>query len=278
MDECKETPCLLTAENISKTYGECAALQNVTFSVPKGGIHGILGASGSGKSVLMDILSGSISADGGKVFLSGVPIGIAEKAVKAKIGYMPQRFPFFPNMTVEETLDFVGDARGVSEERRYRQIKEALDLVGLPEREKRLLKHLTGEEKQRVSLAAACLGNPDILLLDEPIPKGDPNKREEFFGILRMLGKIKTVLLATSDFDVAKTLCGDVAILSDGKILVQGDFAELDAKLRQNEEASSLAELYRILEAASSRTARMFSENDDSKTDKRKNRKKGVRT
>ena len=220
MSESMETVEMLRAESIFKSYGEHEAVADVSLSISKGEIHGILGPVGAGKTTLMEILSGSISADSGSVRMSGNPVGIGEKAVKARIGYMPERNSFFADMTVGEILNFVGDAKGVVSEKRYRQIKEALDLVGLSERQNRLVGHLSGEEIKRLSLAAALLGNPDILLLDEPIPSVSAEKKEEFFGVIRMLGRIKTVVLATADYSTAKELCDDVTILSDGKTLV----------------------------------------------------------
>ena len=263
MSESMETVEMLRAESIFKSYGEHEAVADVSLSISKGEIHGILGPVGAGKTTLMEILSGSISADSGSVRMSGNPVGIGEKAVKARIGYMPERNSFFADMTVGEILNFVGDAKGVVSEKRYRQIKEALDLVGLSERQNRLVGHLSGEEIKRLSLAAALLGNPDILLLDEPIPSVSAEKKEEFFGVIRMLGRIKTVVLATADYSTAKELCDDVTILSDGKILVQGSFAALDDKLRQNESATTLEAVYRELVSVSVKPPRMLKDTEE---------------
>ena len=260
MSEIMETVEMLRAESLSKAYGEHTVVSDISLSIPKGGIHGILGPIGSGKTTLMEILSGSISADSGAVWIGERPVGIEEKGVKAKIGYMPERNPFYRDMTVLETLDFVGDARGVASEKRFRQIKEALDLVGLSERQNRLVDRLSREEVKRLSLAAALLGNPDVLLLDEPIPAVAAERREELFGLLRMLGRIKTVILATEELQTARALCSDVLILSDGRTLAQGSFESLDAKLRQSENATTLEAVYGDLVSASVKPLQMLEE------------------
>ena len=222
---------LLVIDGLCKSYGETFAFSDFSMTVPRGGIHGLLGPKGAGKTTLLEILSGSVSADGGSVLLNGRQVRAEAKDVKAKIGYMAELSPYYRDMTVSETLDFVGACRGVSSDKRYRQIKEAAELVGLDAVKGRLVGRLTSTEEKRLGLAASLLGNPSILLLDEPVPKGGKETEAEFFELLRMLGQIKTILLATSEFHVARALCEDVAILSDGKLLVKDRFESLEKKM-----------------------------------------------
>ncbi len=211
-------------------------LDDLSFNVSMEakGIHGILGPKGAGKSTLLAILSGSAEADGGTVYIKGKEIHPHGKEQRKRIGFVPEIPVFYHDMTVEETLDFMGQIRDVPADKRYRQIKEALELVGLDEIRGRLVRYLTMQDKKRLSVAGALLGNPEVLLLDEPISAKDTATRSEFQNLIRMLGKIKTIVLASSDFKTVRELCEDVVILSDGKILAKDRFEVLEEKLLRN--------------------------------------------
>ena len=252
-------PTVLRVEKVSGADPYERKVESLSFEIAEKGVHAILGPKGSGKTLLMDLLSGSEWAGDGRILFGEQELTPEAWELKKKIGYVQQRCPFDGTQTVTEVLDFVGEARGVVPEKRYRQIKEALDLTGLEACRNRLVKRLTAEEEKRLGLAAALLGNPDVLLLDEPIPAVRADARQEFFELIRMLGRIKTVLLATADFEVARSLCEDVVILSDGKLLAKGGFEELDAKLKAGGESESLEQIYRMLAAAAA-TPKTFSE------------------
>ncbi|MBQ8331614.1 MAG: ABC transporter ATP-binding protein [Clostridia bacterium] len=222
---------MVKVESLTKRYGERVALSGLSLSFAKGGIHGILGPAGAGKTTLMELLSGSLAADGGSITVGGVAVSTSDPHSRRRIGYLRER-PVFPrDMTAEEVLDLVGASRGVAEEKRYRQIKEALELCGLEEARSRLCARLSSEERQRLGLAGALMGNPDVVLLDEPLRGGSADRNETVTDIVRMLGKIKTVVLATSDFCVARALCSEVAILSEGVLLTTDTFEGLEEKL-----------------------------------------------
>lgn len=240
----------LRAEGVSGSNQYEKTIEQLSFAIPEKGVHAILGPKGAGKTLLMDLLSGSEWAREGQVFLGERELTPKAAELKKKIGYAQQVCPFDGNQTATETLDFIGEAKGVPSEKRYRQIKEALELTGLEGARNRLVKRLTVEEKKRLGLAASLLGNPDVLLLDEPLPPVGIESRQELRDIIAMLGRIKTVVLAVADFETAKILCEDVIILSDGKLLAKGSFEELDAKLRQGGETESLEQIYRMLAAA----------------------------
>lgn len=214
---------------LSKTEGG-VSLSDFSCSFSKGGVHGILGPSGAGKSLLLNLLSGSLEPEGGQIMMRGTVFS-ADPAMKAKIGYVPKDPVFYSNMTVLEILDFMGQARGVAADKRYRQIKEAMELTGVEEIQNRLSARLNKEERKRVSYAGALLGNPDVLYIDEPIPVKDAAKRGEFSNLIAMLGKVKTVILASSDFSVVRSLCEDTLIMADGRLLVQDRFEALEEKL-----------------------------------------------
>ncbi len=226
----KGTEAMVSVCGLSKRYGETQAIDRVSFSFAKGGIHGILGPVGAGKTTLLALLSGSLDAEEGSVTVNGVSVSSGNIEVRRKIGYLRER-PIFPkDMTVEEVLDFIGASRGVAEEKRYRQIKEAIDLCGLESICRRLCARLNAEGRQRLELAGALMGNPDLLLLDEPI-RGAMEKNDETVELVKMLGKIKTVVLATSDLSVARSLCSDVVLLCEGRVIAADTFAGLEEKL-----------------------------------------------
>jgi ABC-2 type transport system ATP-binding protein len=229
-----------------------APLKNLSFSIEKGGIHGILSPGGVEASTLLAILAGSIvGADGSLTIHLGDEDSEKAKQCnrrKRKIGYVPKTPEVYRDMTVFEFLDFVGEARGCAAELRLRQIEEALDLVGLSDKENRLFERLSAVQKKKVSLAAALLGNPSVLLIDEPIPAGaNAADQREIAELIRMLGKLKTIVLAGESLSTMREFCEDVVLLSGGELLAKGSFAELEENLARSEEKISLDELYASL-------------------------------
>lgn len=234
---------MIQISHLSKSYGEKKALADVSFSICGKGIHGILGPCGAGKSTLMDLLSGCETADEGEILLQGNTV--AEQ--KGKIGYVPESPDFYAMMTVLETLDFVGELRGVSADKRYRQIKEAVELVDLEFVQNRLIGRLTKEEKKKVALAAALLGNTEFVFIDEPLWGTTAAKQRENENLLRMLGKHKTVVIASENFSLIRDLCEDVLILSEGSVIAQDTFEGLEEKLLRKDGAPSLEAVYQSL-------------------------------
>ena len=155
-------------------------------------------------------------------------------------------------MTAVEIMSFVGETKKVDSGKLYRQIKEALELVGLDGIKNKLVRNMTDYDRKKLSLAMALLGNPDILLLDEPITRRmSGERREEFEGLVRMLGKMKPVVLTTDDYKLARSLGSDVVIISDGKVLAKGSFDSLEDRLVSSEQHITLEALYNSLTAAS---------------------------
>ena len=227
-------PTWVWAEDLSFSAETGSSLNGFSCSFDKGGLHGILGPSGAGKTLLLQLLAGVKEPDDGFIFIREEGRSPSNPKVKAKIGYVPKKPVFYGDMTVTEVLDFVGHARGIGADKRYRQIKEAMDLTGIEGIGNRLAGRLTVEEGKRLSYACALLGNPDVLLVDEPIPVKDASKRTEFMDLLTMLGRVKTVILASTDFSVVRKLCEDVLIMAEGTQLVQGSFESLEGKLLQS--------------------------------------------
>ena len=241
----------LTKKGQENIYGY-NGLEEISFSFEKKGIHGILAPKGSGKTQLMNIISGCETYDDGAVLLFNTPVSVSDYEVKKRIGYVQKNNVFYPNMTAMEIMSFVGDSRRVEQGKLYRQVKEAMELTGIDGIKNRLVKNMTEYEQKKLSLAAALLGNPDIILLDELVtPKMNDGQLSALFGLIQMLGKMKTVILSTDSYKIAKELCEDVVIISDGKVLAKGRFDILEDKLKGSEDTASLEALYNSLAAAS---------------------------
>lgn len=229
----ENTAPVLAIEELSVSIGGRRVLDSLSFSFDrrtKGGVHGILAPAGSGKSTLLSAMAGVIPTEGGRVMLCGrdmlEDIGVS----KRKIGYVPEKPAFYGNMSVRETLEFVGESKRITSERRYKQIKEAISLVGLEDIQNRLTRNLRADEARRLSIACALLGNPDILIFDE-VMSGSAESKAAIGELIKMIGGIKTVVLSTADIATARELCEDVAILSDGRLMACDTFEGLEAKL-----------------------------------------------
>lgn len=244
----------LKVDSLCKNENEFCGLRDVSFSVAKGGIHGILGAKGSGKTLLLDILAGCALPNSGEItVLNG--LNVRERgmptASRQRIGYVPAVPSFYEDMTVAEVLDFVGDARRVLPDKRYRQIQEALELTGLSEIPNRLIARLSREEKKRLSFAAALLGNTELLLLDEPLTGVGEAATAEILSLIRLFGKHKTVVLASARYALVRELCEDCLLLADGISLAQGSFEQLDQAVLTSHQ-TSLEDFYASLSEAAS--------------------------
>ena len=222
----------------SLTCGRFCDLKDVSFSVACGGIHGVLGAKGAKKTRLLDVLAGCEEVDAGCVEISGEKMTLENKALRKKIGYVPARPSFYSDMTAFELLNFIGGTRGVSADKRYRQIEESIDLLGLDEVQNRLIGSLSSEQKKRLSFAASLLGNTELVLLDEPLFGVPEEAHGEIIALIRLLGKHKTVLVASRSYSLIKELCEDVILLSDGMVLAQDTLPHLDESTRATKNLS----------------------------------------
>ena len=253
-------------DGLNKKGGGADGLSGISLSITKKGTHGILGPRGSGKTALLDAISGTVPFDDGSIEIFGNVItpNLAKSlksaelaSIKKRVGYVRGEDGFYPELTASETLEFIGKVKGVESGKLTRQIKEALSLVGLDNYGDVLVVNLDIYSRRLLAIAASLLGNPDVILVDEPyvFTLGEMReKREHIYGILTMLGRIKTVIVATSDFDVAKAVCSDVAIISAGKLLAVGSFEELEGRLAEKGGAT-LKELYKSLTVTSVNSA-----------------------
>lgn len=215
---------MLEIKELKKGYSDGDVLCGVSLCLDKKGIYGILGKKGSGKSVLARLMCGCEDADSGEILLNGEPVSRKALALKRKIRLVPTALEIDGMMNAVEYLDFVGTAMGVPSEKRYRQIKEAIELCELSEFQYRSFSRLLKMQKARLSLAASLIGNPDVIVLDAPFGV----QFAEVKGVLKMLSKIKTVVLLSHRTAEIRELCDSVSILHGGKIAVSGSIDEIE--------------------------------------------------
>jgi len=209
------------------------ALDNISFSLPQGGLAALVGPDGGGKTTLLRLLAGLMKADGGMVRVLGIDAAQDPQAIQSRISYMPQRFGLYEDLTVRENLDLYSDMHGVSKQERQAQYSRLMDMTGLGQFQKRLAGQLSGGMKQKLGLACTLVRSPELLLLDEPTVGVDPLSRHELWEIVRQLIKDGlTVLLSSSDPDEAEA-CDCVLVLNDGKKLVEAPPKQVSA-LAQN--------------------------------------------
>lgn len=224
---------LLKVENLVKTYGRATALGGVSFSVEAGEIVGFLGPNGAGKSTAMNIITGYISSNTGKVFVDGEEILENPTAVKKKIGYLPEQPPLYPELTVDEYLNFVYDLRGC-ELPRQAHLNEICTAVHINDIRTRLIRNLSKGYKQRLGIAAALVGDPPLIILDEPTVGLDPKEIIGVRNLIRALGKKHTVILSTHILSEAQAVCDRMIIINRGKISADGKTAEIDRFIKDN--------------------------------------------
>jgi ABC-2 type transport system ATP-binding protein len=201
--------------NISKSYGNQKALDNISFSIKKGEIVGFLGPNGAGKSTLMKILTTYINADSGQAIVNGNDVVTAAKAVQQSIGYLPEHNPLYLDLYVREYLAFNAEVYKVPKSR----IEEVIELTGLSAECHKKISQLSKGYRQRVGLANALLHNPDVLILDEPTTGLDPNQLSEIRSVIKNVGQDKTVFLSTHIMQEVEAICDRVIIINNGKIV-----------------------------------------------------------
>lgn len=217
---------MIEVEHLSKKYGQHVAVHDLTFSVEEGEILGFLGPNGAGKSTTMNMLTGYLSATAGKITVNGFDVLEEPNAAKASIGYLPELPPLYLDMTVKEYLNFMYDLKKCSLPRQ-KHLAEICHLVKIDDVADRLIKNLSKGYRQRVGLAQALIGNPPVLILDEPTVGLDPNQIIEIRTLIRSLGKHHTVILSSHILPEVEAVCDRLIIISDGRIVADGTAAEL---------------------------------------------------
>ncbi|MBQ7923201.1 MAG: ABC transporter ATP-binding protein [Clostridia bacterium] len=210
---------MIEVKNLVKKYGDFEAVRDVSFTVEKGKIYGFLGPNGAGKSTTMNIITGCLAATSGQVTINGYDIYEDPIEAKACIGYLPELPPLYTDMTPEEYLEFVGRAKGLKGEKLYRAVDLVIDKTALQDVKNRLIKNLSKGYKQRVGIAQAILGDPEVIILDEPTVGLDPLQIIEIRELIKELGKEHTVILSSHILAEISAVCDHVIIISHGKIV-----------------------------------------------------------
>ena len=222
---------MIEVQNLTKVYGGKTAVDNVSFKIRNGRIYGLLGPNGAGKSTTMNIIAGCLSPTEGTVLINGYDICDQPTEAKRQIGYLPEQPPLFTDMTPAEYLTFVAEAKGVADDLIDRQVKEAMTVTDLLSVKDRLIRNLSKGFRQRVGIAQAMLGNPDIIILDEPTVGLDPQQLTEIRALVRKLGEKLTVIISSHILSEISELCDHVIILSEGHVVADNSMAELEAQV-----------------------------------------------
>lgn len=215
----------IEVKNLSKFYGEQAAVNDISFSVGKGEIVGFLGPNGAGKSTTMKIITGFIPSTSGEVHVCGIPVDIDALETRKKIGYLPENNPLYLDMYVREYLEFVGKIYHVPNLKK--RVDEMIKQVGLEVEQNKKIGMLSKGYRQRVGLAQAIIHDPEVLILDEPTSGLDPNQLVEIRELIRQIGKSKTVMLSTHIMQEVEAICDRVIIIKTGKIVADSTASEL---------------------------------------------------
>lgn len=217
---------MIEVKNLTKRYGKLKAVDNISFSVDSGEVLGFLGPNGAGKSTTMNIITGYISSTSGTVTIDGHEILEEPKKAKQKIGYLPEVPPLYPDMTVRKYLEFMFELKKVKLPKKE-HIDEVMRIVGIKGKGGRIIKNLSKGYRQRVGFAQALLGNPPVLILDEPTVGLDPKQIIEFRKLIRSLGKKHTVIFSSHVLSEISATCERVIVISNGKIVADGKTDEL---------------------------------------------------
>ena len=222
---------MIEVSHLSKKYGSHPAVQDLSFTVPDGQIYGLLGPNGAGKSTIMNILTGYLAPTEGEVKVAGFSLPEQAQQAKACVGYLPEQPPLYPEMTVQEYLDFVSELKGVKKADRKEQVRKAARRTGLEEVLPRVIRSLSKGYRQRVGIAQALLGSPKLVILDEPTVGLDPAQVIEIRRLIQELGKAHTVILSSHILSEVQAVCQQVLILSKGRLVAVGTPEELGEKL-----------------------------------------------
>lgn len=209
---------MIEIQNLTKRYGQIKAVNNLNFTVEKGEILGFLGPNGAGKSTTMNIITGFLPSSEGSVKVCGYDIMENPKEVKKRIGYLPEQPPVYMDMTVKDYLNFVSDLKMVDKKARKSQISDIMELVKIGDHRNRLIKNLSKGYKQRVGLAQALIGSPEVLVLDEPTVGLDPKQIIEIRKLIKALGKEHTIILSSHILPEVSAVCERVVIINKGEI------------------------------------------------------------
>ena len=225
---------MIEVKNITKKYGSFTAVDNISFKIEEGEIIGLLGPNGAGKSTTMNLITGYIEPTEGEIIVNGYDISKKPKKAKTQIGYMPEGVPLYSDLTVKEFVTYMAELKKVDRKTRKEKVEKIIEQTGLKDVEKKLTRNLSRGYKQRVSMAAALVGEPKILILDEPTVGLDPKQITEIRALIKELGKTHTVILSSHILSEVSQICNKVIIINKGKIVAIETPENLEKKVESN--------------------------------------------
>ena len=232
---------MVEVKNLTKCYGSIKAVDNISFTVENGEVLGFLGPNGAGKSTTMNMITGYISSTSGTVTIDGVDILEDPKEAKTKIGYLPEMPPLYVDMTVRKYLEFMFDLKKVKLPKKE-HIEEVMRLVRITEQSERVIKNLSKGYRQRVGFAQALLGNPPVLILDEPTVGLDPKQIIEIRKLIKSLGQKHTVIFSSHVLSEVSEVCDRIVVISKGKIVADAKTDELSTAVAGEQRLSLVVE------------------------------------
>ena len=222
---------MISVEHLTKYYGNFLAVDDISFEIDEGHVYGFLGPNGAGKSTTMNIMTGCLSATSGHVRIDGHDIFDEPDQAKRLIGYLPEHPPLYLNDSPLEYLRFVGEAKGLRHEELNRQIEEVIQKTGISGVKNRRISNLSKGYRQRVGIAQALLGNPRVIILDEPTVGLDPLQIIEIRDLIKELGQNHTVIFSSHILSEVQTICDQILMISKGKLVAFDTPANLEKKL-----------------------------------------------
>jgi len=225
---------VIEVQNLVKMYGDHTAVDHLSFRIEKGHIYGLLGPNGAGKSTTMNIMTGYLGATEGKVLIQGHDILKEPELAKKSIGYLPEQPPVYMDMTVREYLQFAAELKKIPKKEREKQMNDVIRMTGIREVENRLIQNLSKGYRQRVGLAQAILGFPEVIILDEPTVGLDPKQIIEIRELIRKLSKKHTIILSSHILAEIREVCDYIMIISRGKLVASDTPENLENRLKSS--------------------------------------------
>ena len=222
---------MIEVKNVTKKYGKFVAVDDISFNIKEGEIVGLLGPNGAGKSTTMNMLTGFIEQTEGEIIIDGYDMLKKPKKAKKQIGYMPEGVPLYTDLTVKEFVTYMAEIKKIDRKTRKEKVQKIIEQTGLKDVEKKLIRNLSRGYKQRVSMAGSLVGEPKILILDEPTVGLDPKQITEIRNLIKELGKKHTIILSSHILSEVSQICNKVIIINKGKIVAIDTPEKLENKV-----------------------------------------------
>jgi ABC-2 type transport system ATP-binding protein len=224
---------VIEVKNVTKKYGNFLAVDNISFTVKDGEVVGFLGPNGAGKSTTMNMITGFIEPTEGTIIVNGYDVLKKPISAKKQIGYMPEGVPLYSDLTVKEFVNYMAELKRVPRKEKKEKVEKALEQTGIKDVEKKLIRNLSRGYKQRVSLAGALIGDPEVIILDEPTVGLDPKQITEIRKLIKDLGKEHTVILSSHILSEVSQICERVIIINKGRIIAIDTPENLEKKTQE---------------------------------------------